>query len=495
MKYFVNRIVFYILLLFLFATNPIFTQETELDFVTSNKPFELYRFTLDNGLRVWCQPRSDSKSVIAFMVIRAGSRYENSSNNGVSHYVEHMVFTGTERWDEKEIKDIISKRGGRWNGWTSEEKTIYYAEVPARDFGILMDWISEIVFHPTFPEEKIDKERKVIFQENWGKYGWIVNTLIKLGFGYELRRSIESAIFPDSTLSFRILGEDKSLENIDREVLVDYYQNYYMPNNATLIVVGNVTQQQVLEKSEMYFGDIKKKKAPDLPKTPELPNDGPHKAIVRGPLATDQCELRIGARTVGLKHPDRWPLEVLREVLYKSLIKEIRYKRGLVYSLGAYNRLYTDAGYFVVYTYSEKADRDLIQKIIEEYLEKIRRGDIDPEKVSEAKTALKGRWALSMETNYRRAAWLEDWTFVLAADEPVPDYESMIDLVTPEDLSRVLKTYFTPKQSFVGMHLPVVTVKSGVRAFVIIILLVFAGLIIYKIRRKKKKKSTPIPQK
>ena len=81
-----------------------------------NEPFPLYRRTLPNGLHVWVQPRLDSESVTALLVLRAGSRYEVLSNSGVSHFVEHMVFTGTERWTEQEIKEIISRRGGRWNG-------------------------------------------------------------------------------------------------------------------------------------------------------------------------------------------------------------------------------------------------------------------------------------------------------------------------------------------------------------------------------------------
>ena len=100
------------------------------------QPFELHRFTLDNGLRVWCQPRPDSKSVVVFLVVRVGVRNEEKSNNGISHYLEHMLFTGTERWDEDEIKNRITKRGGHWNGWTGTERTMYFAEMSAQDFDI-----------------------------------------------------------------------------------------------------------------------------------------------------------------------------------------------------------------------------------------------------------------------------------------------------------------------------------------------------------------------
>jgi predicted Zn-dependent peptidase len=161
--------LFLLFLLPLLATAKVAAQQSE--------PFPLQRHTLPNGLRVWCQPRPDSESVVALLVIRAGSRYEDLSNNGVSHYVEHMLFTGTERWTEEEIKEIIRRRGGHWNGWTGEERTTYFAHVSAQDVDIALDWLTEVVFHPTFPADKVDKERQVIFQERWGRYGWLINTL------------------------------------------------------------------------------------------------------------------------------------------------------------------------------------------------------------------------------------------------------------------------------------------------------------------------------
>ena len=114
MKY-LNQIISIIFALILLSS-PVFSKKNEPGFHKVNLPFELHRFTLKNGLKVWCQPRSDCKSVVLFFVIRTGSRYEVAANNGVSHFVEHMLFTGTKRWNENEIKNVITIRGGRWNG-------------------------------------------------------------------------------------------------------------------------------------------------------------------------------------------------------------------------------------------------------------------------------------------------------------------------------------------------------------------------------------------
>ncbi|MBU1750046.1 MAG: insulinase family protein, partial [Chloroflexi bacterium] len=201
-------------------------------------PWPLQRTTLANGLRVWCQYRPASTSVAALLVIPVGSRHETPADNGISHFVEHLLFTGTERWTEEEIKEVIARRGGRWNGLTGPERTTYLAQLAAADLDVALDWLAQVVFCPTFPPDKVDKEREVIFQERWGHYGWLINTLDALGFGYEVDREVRRALFPDSTLGLRIVGEDASLESLDRAALLAYYQAYYTPDHAVLIVVG-----------------------------------------------------------------------------------------------------------------------------------------------------------------------------------------------------------------------------------------------------------------
>jgi predicted Zn-dependent peptidase len=419
------------------------------------------RHTLPNGLRVWLQPRSDSSSVTALLVIRVGARYEQLANNGISHFVEHMVFAGTERWSEEEIKDTITRRGGRWNGWTDTETTTYFAQVSSQDLDLALDWLAQVVFHPTFPADKVENERRIIFQERWGRYGWIINTLDSLGFGYELDRDVRRALFPGSTLGLRTVGEDESLEKLDRAALMSYYQAHYTPENTALILVGNFVPDQALDKSAQYLASVTRQGHPSPPEATTLSDNGPHQVTVRGPMPTDQTRLMLGAQTVGRMHPDCWALDVLAEVLSQDLMREIRYRQGLVYGLGAYNTVFDDVGYFVISTTSASKNRAKIEATIEAYLDRISRGEVDPARVAEAKAALKGRWALSMEDNVQRAGWLAEWAQMLEDDAPIPDYTAVIEAVTSADLARVVKTYFTPQRRYVGLHQPVLTVSSG----------------------------------
>jgi predicted Zn-dependent peptidase len=459
----------------------------------SHQPFEIHRFTLKNELKVWCQPRPDSKSVVTYIVFRVGSRCENQANNGISHFVEHMVFTGTKKWNEIEVKDIIRARGGSMNGWTNREETVYFAEVSAGDFDIAMEWLSQITFHPTFPEAKVEKEKKVILQEKGEIYTWLDNFEI-IFFGGKLDKEVRAALYPDSSLTLSIIGEDDSLKQINREALINYYHQYYLPTNASLIIVGNVKPEVCLEKSVKYFGHLSETPAPPYPQIQERPEKGPYEINIQELLLLNQrCWLMVGARTVGLANPDYWTLKVLAKFLQNDLIEEIRYKKGLVYSLQAYNRTFSDTGYFVIETDSEIPDKEKILHTIKAHLEKIRRGQIDKEKLQKAKVCLIGEWARYMENNFNRANWLKKWVFVVKESGPIPDYEAIIKSVTAGSLSRVVRTYFTPGRSYIAMNLSIFKLFIVFVGVITVILIVL--FIKIKKRRRIKKKGGPLPVK
>jgi predicted Zn-dependent peptidase len=419
---------------------------------------------LPNGLRVWIEPRSDSESVTALLVVRVGSRYETHADNGISHFVEHMVFDGTEKWPTEEaVADAITHRGGNWNGWTDEETTTFFVQLAQHDFDLALDWLSQVVFHPTFPAGKVNKERDIIFEEKMGRYGWLLNTLDALGLGYDLDRDVRRVLFPGSTLGLRVIGEDASLDKITRQSLLDYYHAHYLPTNSALIILGNVDVELAREKAMTYFGQLPVKAGnPIGPATPPLPQHGPHHVTVRGPFPTDQSTLAIGMRTISESHPDRWPLEVLAEVMEEDLLKDIRYRRGLVYGLSAFSNHFADAGYFGIFTQAESQKRVEVQRTIEQYFERVRRGEITTEQTLNAQAALKGRWALDMEDGTRRASWLAQWAFE-SGEQPIPNYAAMIDAVGVPDLKRMVETYFTPERRFAGLHHPIVTVPRGAR--------------------------------
>lgn len=427
----------------------------------SSTTFPVHRYLLPNGLRFWCHARPDTQSVMALLLLRVGSRFETAANNGVSHFLEHVLFTGTERWSEEEVEAIITRRGGYHNGYTGPERTVFYVHMAAQDLDLALDWLSQVAFHPTMSPEKIEKERAVIFQERFGRYGWLINFLHRVGLGYDLEQGIRRAIFPDSSLHLRTKGEDASLERLDRAALLAHYQRYYAPDNACLIVVGGVRPEKVLEAAHKYFGVLSTRSGYESPAAPALPAHGPHRITVRGPMMTDRVSVVTGARTVGRIHPDRWPLEVLAEFMQQELIEEVRFRRGLVYGLSAGNSFLDDAGYFRIRYASSPDHTEPILELINERLSQVAHLKVEPARVEEARCTLQGQWLLSMEYNENRAAWLAEWGFSLSPDQPLPDYVTEIGRVTPEDLARVVATYFTPERRYLATHQPILTVRRA----------------------------------
>ena len=424
----------------------------------------LQRFVLPNGLRVWIEPRPQTESITALLMVRVGSRYETTANNGISHFVEHMVFDGTAKWPTEEaVTDAISHRGGNSNGWTADEITAYFVQLAHSEAELAIEWLSQIVFHPTFPADKVDKERDIIFQEKQGRYGRLITALEALGLGHDLDRQIRRAVFPGSALSLRTIGEDASLDRITRDALLDYYHTHYLPANCALIITGHVAVDQIDALVRRYFGPVAAAtRLPAVPITPPLPQRGPQRVTVRGPLPTAESELMIGARTIEWTHPDRWALEVLAEIMEEALLKAIRFQRGLAYDVEAVTEYFTDTGYFGLTTQFESQHRAEVQQSIEDYFEHVRQGHVTAEQVTNAQAALIGGHVLEMEDNLKRAEWLAQWAFA-PDDWPIPDYAAAIRAVTPADMQRVLNTYFTPQRRFVGVHQPITTVPRTAR--------------------------------
>lgn len=443
------------------------------DIQHASRPFEMYRSSLPNGLKIWCQPRSDAKSILLLLVFNVGARFEDESNSGISHFVEHVIFKGTERWNESDVRRSILRRGGKYNGHTDREKTWYHTQLPAHHIDFAMDWLSEIILRSTFEPDKVEKEREVIFQEKGGKGFWLIDGLKEILGLDKIKSKFEHFVFPDSSFLNETIGTDQSLQSIDRQALLSYYHRHYLPNNATLIMVGDIEPIRMFKLANNYFGKWSTGELPDKPETPDMPKGGLKNLILeRNPDLSGQCELLIGTRSVGLNHKDYWPLIVLGQQIHTNLFEELRQKRGLIYSLDVKNESYTDAGYFLLSMSSDAKNKDTILEICKSNLDKIKAGNIDSNQLREAKEAFKGKLTLWLEDNLNRAEWLADWAITQDIDNSIIDYETHIALVSENDLKRVANTYFVPEHTFIGADLPIRNFSIFFWIFMVIVLLV-----------------------
>ena len=421
--------------------------------------FKLHRAALPNGLRAWVKPRPGTGTVFLALQVPVGSRHETEENNGISHFLEHMLFTGTEKWDEREVIESVRRRGGEVNARTAAEDTVFWLHLKADDLDFGLDWLTEVVFRSKLPEDKFKKERQIIIEEKGGDFGifdaigdWIEDK----GFGWNVFRAVRRRLFHRSTLLLPVIGDDQSLRRISYRQVVDFYRKHYVPNNMTLIVVGDVKADQVVARAAQHFGGFSAGERPPRPATPPPPKGG-FNVRLSGPNINDQGQILLGAPLPGLSHPDRWALSVLAEILHTRLTNDIRFKRGLVYGIDVYPAMYIDVGYFVVYTTADSNKFDEILKEVESRLAEAIEGKIDAAAAAEAKTALRGRLLLGMEGNSELGWWLTEISLFVPEGTPVPDLFAEVEAVTPEDVARVARAYLTPEKRYQAIHRPGVT--------------------------------------
>jgi predicted Zn-dependent peptidase len=449
--------------------------------------FDLRRARLTNGLRVWVKPRPGTATVVLLLQVPVGSRSESKANNGISHFLEHMLFTGTARWSEEEVVEVIRRRGGESNARTAREDTVYWLHLKSEDLELGLDWLSEVIFRPLLLEDKFEKERQVIIQEKGGEIGaleqfgdWIED----LGLGYNVFRAVRHRLYPKSSLLLPVIGEDRSLRRIAYQQLLDFYHQHYLPNNMTLIAVGDVDADELLARTSERLAGFTPGPLPARPATP--PNfEGAIDMRLHGPNVNEQGQILLGAPLPGLSHPDRWALGVLAEILDTSLTQDIRFKRGLVYGIDVYPAQYTDVGQFVVYTTADTAKFDEIIAEVEQRLDQAIRGELELKTVAEAKSAIRGRLLLGLETNADLGWWLAEVSLFLNDEEAIPDMFAAIEAVTDADVTRVARAYLVPEKRFRVVHRPALT-PSALRGPAIVGAgLAVAGLGAWLLRRGK----------
>lgn len=425
---------------------------------------DVWRFRLENGLRVWAHERPRSGTLALLMQVPVGLRHETRQNNGVAHFVEHLVFTGTAKWPEEQaVLDTIRRVGGYVNARTSYEDTVYYLHLKADDLELGLEWLAEVLFRPTLVEEKYEKERGVILQEKGGEFGRLgklFEWLERKNLGYDVFWAVRRRLFPDSALLMPVIGTDESLRKVDYPTVVAFYRAHYVPNNMTLIAVGDLEVTPLRAAVERHLGGFAASAA--LPETQPLEIDArPFDVRLHGPSINDRGQMLIGGVLGGSNHPDRYAWAVLSEILDNALTEEIRHQRGLVYGINAGVRLYREAGFMAIYTAADSDRFGEIQQVIEKHLQRAATGALTAEEIAQAKAALRGQAMLELESNLDMGWWLRDDALMARDDDtdPLPNYFAGIAAVTAADLQRVVRDDLAPEKRFRVIHRPAVTPK------------------------------------
>jgi predicted Zn-dependent peptidase len=395
------------------------------------------RTILDNGLRVLTSalPHTHSASVSIF--VGAGSRYESDEQAGVSHFLEHMLFKGTERRPTpREVSTEIEGIGGLMNATTDKELTIYWVKVGDQHFERALEVLADNLLHSRFEPSEIEKERQVIFEEldmTEDSPGDLVGLLI------------DEVLWPDQPLGRDTGGSRATINALRRGDLFEYLHQQYVPENAVLAVAGNVTHEQTVRSASEHLADWARSTFGTW--QPAVNCQAEPKVRVRQ-KRTEQAHVCLGLPAYGADHPDRFALDVLNTVLgdgmSSRLFEEIREKRALAYDVHSYVERFADTGSLVVGASVEPKKAVETVKVILQELAGLKK-PVPEGELNKAREYMKGRLQLRMEDTGATASWLGRQELLKKHILSVDEVLNILDGVTPMDLGRVADDLLRPE--------------------------------------------------
>ena len=412
------------------------------------------RVTLPNGIRVYSAEIGHVRSVSVACYFGVGARFEDDAIAGASHFIEHMLFKGTQRYPSAQtISEAIEGVGGALDAATDKEVTVYSAKVASHHFTLAMDVITDMIRRPLMSAEEIEKERGVIVEElsmyRDSPADW-VNVLA------------DEAMWPGLALGREVAGSRETVERLSREILLDYKARHYTPSNLVISVAGNVSQEQALAVITERLGDWPAAAAPSWLPCP-IPAGAPRVRLETRP--TEQTNLCL--LTPGIGHMDQrhYALTLLNAALgdgmSSRLFIEIRERQGLAYDIGSAPTYYHDTGAFSISAGVEpKRAAPTIAAIARE-LRRLRNQPLPPEELARAKEYTKGRMALRLEDTATVAAWMGGQEIVSGEALELDEVMARLDAVRAEDVQALANELFRTE----ALRLAVIGPQKGLAEF------------------------------
>ncbi len=401
--------------------------------------------TLPNKLRLLSLPMPGVASVTVLILVGTGSRYEVRENNGISHFLEHMVYKGTKkRPGAIDIPTEIEGMGGAWNAFTSKDHTGFYIKAAVTHLEHIFDILSDVLQNSLLKEEEIEKEKGVIVEE----INMYEDTpMQKVGEIYD------ELMYGDTPLGWYIAGSPASVRSFDRKTFTDYWGSHYVPSNMVVAVAGGVAATSNLQHTTYNLKDLAEKY---LGKWTDGKATGCEVAKVAQKGArvklktkkTEQAHMCIGVPAYQLNHPDRYNLAVMTTILgggaSSRLFDEIREKRGLAYYCRSSADQYPDVGHFVTQSGIVLSKIEEAVKVIvnEFYLLAQNKRKVTKDELSRAKELLKGHLILSMEDSRNVAGFFGSDLLIEGEVRTTEEIIKKIDAVAADDIVRVASDLF-----------------------------------------------------
>ena len=396
----------------------------------------VYREVLPNGLVLITEPMERVRSVSAGIWLRSGSRREPAALNGITHFIEHMVFKGTERRTAEEIARVVDGVGGMLDAFTAKEMTCFNTKVLDEHLPLAFEVLADLVRRPRFDDEDVRKEKSVVLEEikmDQDNPDYVVHEVFTQGF------------WRDHPLGLPIIGTPETVRGFERAAVADCFRRWYVPSNMVIAAAGHVTAEQMRELVEREFGGL-----------PPSDNDAPGPAPTAAPHLTvhprelEQVHLCLGVRAYPMAHEKRFVLAVLNTVLgggiSSRLFQSVRERQGLAYAVFSDVSLYHDAGLLTVYAGASLENAEKLIRTIAEEFRRLKSEPMPAEELRRVKDNLRGSLLLGLESSGSRMSHLARQELYFGRFATVEELIASIEAVTAEEAQALAQEFFQSEQ-------------------------------------------------
>lgn len=397
--------------------------------------------TLDNGLRIIAEDIPFVRSVSFGIWVKNGSRNEDSTTNGISHFIEHMLFKGTQKRSAKDIADEMDEIGGQLNAYTAKEYTCYYTRTLDSHFDIALDVLSDMFFNSKFDSNDIQKESNVILEEI-SMYEDTPEDLV-----HDL---LQGAVYKNGSLGMSILGTQESIKSFDHKTFKEYMSHHYTPQNTIIAVAGNLKNCDALAKIKKAFSGFT---AP--PKDMQSSVQKYLPTFIQKEKDIEQVHLCIGFPGIISSSPELYTMAAINTMfgggMSSRLFQKIREEHGLAYSVYSYHSGFIDTGLFAVYAALSPAQTGDVMGLILEEVRRMFTEKIDKTQLSKIKEQLKSTYILGLESVDNRMTSIGRNLLMLERVTTADELISKIDAIDLDGFYNLCEKVFRVEQMSVAV--------------------------------------------
>jgi len=402
---------------------------------------DIKQTTLKNGLRIITAERPQIETVSLGIWVNTGSAAESEKDNGISHFIEHMVFKGTKKRNALQISEDIENAGGATNAYTSRHFTCFYAKMLKDDLELAADVIADFIMAPTFDELEMSKEKEVVVQE----IKQSADAPDDLVFDY-----FQAAAFPGQASGRTILGPEEYVRGFTKERMFDYMRLHYTADNMVAAAVGRVDHDKFVKMIEERMADL----------TAHTDFKDYKQEYVGGARIEckdiEQTHVVLGFSGASYMDPDYYKYSVLSTIfgggMSSRLFQEVREKRGLVYTISSFNQALKNAGVFGIYAGTTPKELEELLPVVATEIKKIKTDKVSDAELRRAKTQIKASLLMSLESSSTTAEIMARQLLLFQRIIPTEEIVERIEAITAEDLRTLAQKIFatTPTYTILG---------------------------------------------